>query len=214
MRDAVRRCSGHTLTLNLESTALNFALPFDLNDSAGKVFLLLGFSARTVRLEGMTSRKPNWFKRLFGQPAATSGAESAPVQQPDAAGFPDAANPNGEADGSPATPQDPLALRARFPRCDGFLCRVRVRLAPVEGAGRGAGRFPVRQDPPVRPTPMTSSSASAWTAPAESDAHERDLGYGLVEHLYRMGYRNLWQDLIESDLHFREVRSVQAFCYP
>src|SRR5699024_3049516 len=158
LRDAVRRCSGHTLTLNLESTALNFALPFDLNDSAGKVFLLLGFSARTVRLEDMTSRKPNWFERLFGQPAATSGAESTPVQQPDTAAFPDAASPNGEADGPPATPQNdapqaPSEAPVSQMRDADFYAAMRVRLAPVKKelgvAPKGAFQFD--KDSPVRP---------------------------------------------------------------
>ena len=216
MRDAVRRCSGHTLTLNLESTALNFALPFDLNDSAGKVFLLLGFSARTVRLEGMTSRKPNWFERLFGQPAATSGAESTPVQQPDTAAFPDAASPNGEADGSPATPQNdapqaPSEAPVSQMRDADFYAAMRVRLAPVKKelgvAPKGAFQFD--KDSPVRPYADDLIVRLCLDRPGGIRAlTERDLDdRGLVEHLYRMGYRNLWQDLIESDLHFREVRS-------
>ena len=164
----------------------------------------------------MTSRKPNWFERLFGQPAATSGAESTPVQQPDTAAFPDAASPNGEADGSPAAPQDlapqaPTEVPVSQMRDADFYAAMRVRLAPVkkELGVAPKGSFQFDKDSPVRPyaddliVRLCLDRPGGIRALTERDLEDR----GLVEHLYRMGYRNLWQDLIESDLHFREVRS-------
>src|SRR5699024_12589580 len=113
----------------------------------------------------MTSRKPNCFERLFGQPAATSGAESAPVQQPDAAGFPDAANPNGEGDGAPAAPQDlapqaPTEVPGSQMRAADAYAPSRVRLAAVkQEVGVGPqGSFQPDEDRPVGPCPGDPSA--------------------------------------------------------
>lgn len=164
----------------------------------------------------MTSRKPNWFERLFGQSAAASGTDSAPVQQPDAASFPDAASPNAETGDSAAAPQDnapqaPSEVPVSQMRDADFYAAMRVRLAPVkkELGVAPKGSFQFDKDSPVRPYADDLIVRLCLDRPGGIRAlTERDLDdRGLVEHLYRMGYRNLWQDLIESDLHFREVRS-------
>lgn len=83
-----------------------------------------------------------------------------------------------------------------------FYAAMRVRLSDI--ADKGDEEF--TRDAPIRPFTEDSfirlvldleDSIQGLLAPALEDR-------GPVEDLYRMGYRNLWQELIDSDMTFRE----------
>ena len=94
-----------------------------------------------------------------------------------------------------------------------FYRRMRVALQPIELAEASVDTEDFGPDSPVRPfsgdtllrltldMPLDGEDAHS-TFPLDAEAlNDR----GPVEDLYRMGYRNLWQDLVDSDLHVTEI---------
>ncbi|RAV34229.1 hypothetical protein [Corynebacterium heidelbergense] len=83
-----------------------------------------------------------------------------------------------------------------------FYAAMRVRLAPMdqkgnEDFGKDSPLRPFSEDAFIRLVLDTEQSIQSLTTPALEDR-------GPVEDLYRMGYRNLWQELVDSDMSFSE----------
>ncbi len=118
--------------------------------------------------------------------------------------------PNFDAAGETADAFVDSLLNAESPfdlRDADFYAGMRVRLTPIsDGAPTAAREFD--RDAPIRPfsddTMIQLSLDSSVAVQAMTDATIADRGP--VEDLYRMGYRNLWQELIDSDLTIQQIQ--------
>lgn len=173
----------------------------------------------------MSHRKPSWFERLFGPRSPHEPADSSDAPGDHTAEIGDGGTGAAKEDTPASAAQmEPTTEESKEPAPYGltrhspaklsdadFYRAMRVRIAPLRPGANAdhQGAYEFLKDAPVRPfaedmtTRLCLDLDGGVFALEDADLFDR----GPVEHLYRMGYRNLWQDLIDSDLAFKEVRS-------